>query len=106
MIPLSAITAWSNISPWANPHFVEQDLTICRVLTELFNDNLLAAKLAFRGGTAIHKLFLSPQPRYSEDIDLVQVSPEPIGAVINRILLQEIYGVVCWTSAFCKTVLG
>ena len=26
--------------------------------------------LAFRGGTAIHKLYLAPQPRYSEDIYL------------------------------------
>ena len=85
MIPLSAITSWSNTFPWANPHFVEQDLVLCRVLTELFNDSLLASKLAFRGGTAIHKLYLSPQPRYSEDIDLVQLNPEPIGEVLTEI---------------------
>jgi len=29
--------------------------------------------LAFRGGTALHKLYLSLQPRYSEDIDLVTI---------------------------------
>ena len=85
MIPLAAITAWSSTFPWADPHFVEQDLVLCRVLTELFNDNLLASKLAFRGGTAIHKLYLTPQPRYSEDIDLVQLISEPIGAVLSRI---------------------
>ena len=40
---------------------------------------------AFRGGTALHKLFLSPQPRYSEDIDLVQVKAEPIKETYDRI---------------------
>ena len=85
MIPLADITAWSNTSPWGNQHYIEQDLVLCRILTELFNDNLLASKLAFRGGTAIHKLYLLPQPRYSEDIDLVQLTPEPIGEVINGI---------------------
>ena len=85
MIPLAAITAWSNTFPWVNPHFVEQDLVLCRVLVELFNDDLIASKIAFRGGTAIHKLHHSIQPRYSEDIDLVQLKPEPIGEVLNRI---------------------
>ena len=85
MIPAASITSWSNTFPWSNPHFIEQDLVLCRVLTELFSDSLLASKLAFRGGTAIHKLYLSPQPRYSEDIDLVQLTPEPIGAVLSRI---------------------
>ena len=85
MIPIAAITAWSNTFPWTNPHFIEQDLVLCRVLINLFNDSLVASKLAFRGGTAIHKLFLSPQARYSEDIDLVQLNPEPIGIVLNRI---------------------
>jgi predicted nucleotidyltransferase component of viral defense system len=85
MIPLAAITEWSNVSPWTNTHFVEQDLLICRVLTDLFNDKTLAEKLAFRGGTALHKLYLHPQQRYSEDIDFVQTNPEPIGFVLNRI---------------------
>jgi len=84
MIPFADITAWSNTSPWGNPHFVEQDLVLCRILTELFNDNLLTAKLALRGGTAIHKLYLFPQPRYSEDLDFVQLTTEPIGEVLNR----------------------
>jgi predicted nucleotidyltransferase component of viral defense system len=85
MIPLAAITAWSNEAPWTDLHFVEQDLLICRVLTELFNDTLLADRLAFRGGTSIHKMYFSPQQRYSEDIDLVQINPEPIGTVLDRI---------------------
>ena len=37
--------------------------------------------LAFRGGTALYKLHLTPPARYSEDIDLVQVAAGPIGGV-------------------------
>jgi predicted nucleotidyltransferase component of viral defense system len=85
MIPLAAITAWSNTAPWIDRHFVEQDLVLCRALIELFNDGFLAGNLAFRGGTAIHKLYLSPQVRYSEDIDFVQTEPRPIGETLNRI---------------------
>lgn len=36
----------------------------------------------------MHKLYLKPAPRYSEDIDLVQVIPGPIGPIIDR--LKEI----------------
>ena len=40
--------------------------------------------LAFRGGTALHKLYLKPQMRYSEDIDLVQINYEPINPILKR----------------------
>ncbi len=53
---------------------LSQDLVICRALVEIFSDKFLADRLAFRGGTALHKLYLEPQPRYSEDIDLVQIT--------------------------------
>jgi predicted nucleotidyltransferase component of viral defense system len=45
----------------------------------------LKGKIAFRGGTAIHKLLFSKPFRYSEDIDLVQVQSEPIGATVDAI---------------------
>lgn len=45
----------------------------------------MASHLAFRGGTALHKLYLSPQPRYSEDIDLVQIKAEPIKETYDHI---------------------
>ena len=35
------------------------------------------------GGTAIHKLLLSHPLRYSEDIDLVQMEPGPIGKTVD-----------------------
>lgn len=85
MIPKIAITAWRNHVPWPEYDQVEQDLIICRALVELFNDDFLSDHLAFRGGTALHKLYMSPQPRYSEDIDLVQIKAEPIKETIMRI---------------------
>ena len=41
--------------------------------------------MAFRGGTALNKLFFNPPSRYSEDIDLVQITPEPIGHTLDLI---------------------
>ena len=78
MIPEFAINEWSTIAPWREKEQVEQDLLICRALVEIYNDEYLASRLAFRGGTALHKLYMHPQPRYSEDIDLVQINAEPI----------------------------
>ena len=40
----------------------------------------------------MHKLYLSPQPRYSEDIDLVQIAPGPIKPIMYR--LGEVLAVV------------
>jgi predicted nucleotidyltransferase component of viral defense system len=64
---------------------VEQDLIICRALCDLFNASDLKDKIAFRGGTAIHKLLFEHPLRYSEDIDLVQTRAEPIGATVDAI---------------------
>ena len=76
MIPVSYITEWSEIAPWPQNRQVEQDLIICRALCAIYSNQFLSEHLAFRGGTALGKLYLKPQPRYSEDIDLVQVNPE------------------------------
>jgi predicted nucleotidyltransferase component of viral defense system len=85
MIPELAITQWRGVVSWSDVEQVEQDLIICRALVAIFNDEFLAERLAFRGGTALHKLYLSPQPRYSEDIDLVQINSEPIKPTIDRL---------------------
>jgi len=85
MIPQAYITEWSNNVPWQSNEQVEQDLVICRALVEIFKDDFLANSLAFRGGTALHKLYLKPQPRYSEDIDLVQIKTGSIGKIIDHI---------------------
>lgn len=88
MIPQSYITAWRKQAPWQENYQVEQDLIIQRALIALFNDEFIKERLAFRGGTALHKLYLAPASRYSEDIDLVQVKAEPFGPIIDRIREQ------------------
>lgn len=85
MIPQRYITEWKTQAPWPNDAQVEQDLIIARALVELFSDDLLRNSLAFRGGTALHKLYLYPQARYSEDIDLVQINSEPINPILKQI---------------------
>lgn len=85
MIPQAYITEWAESVPWKFNEQVEQDLVISRVLVEIFSDEFLSERLAFRGGTALHKLYLKPQPRYSEDIDLVQIKAEPFGPIIDKI---------------------
>lgn len=85
MIARAHITAWRAKAPWATDAQVEQDLVLCRALVEIFSDDLLAREVAFRGGTALHKLHLNSPGRYSEDIDLVQVNAGPIGAVMDAI---------------------
>ncbi|GHT58905.1 hypothetical protein AGMMS50239_04370 [Bacteroidia bacterium] len=84
-IPESAIIEWRDIVPWSEDAQVEQDLIICRALTAIYQDEFLSKRLAFRGGTALHKLYLSPQARYSEDIDVVQIIAEPIKPTIDRL---------------------
>jgi hypothetical protein len=73
MIPIAQITQWRSIAPWPDDMQVEQDLILSRILIEIFSDPFLNRELAFRGGTALHKLFFSPAARYSEDIDLVRI---------------------------------
>jgi len=85
MIPRDYITEWRANAPWVQDFQVEQDLIICRALVEIFSNELLAASLAFRGGTALYKLYLKPAARYSEDIDLVQVNAEPAGPVMGAL---------------------
>lgn len=85
MIPEYYIQEWKENAPWTEPYMVEQDLIICRALIAIFSDEFLASQLAFRGGTALHKLYLSPQSRYSEDIDLVQINPGPIKPIMYRL---------------------
>ena len=85
MIPRSYIAEWQTHAPWRDDNQVEQDLIISRALVDIFRAEHVRKTLAFRGGTAIHKMFLSPAARYSEDIDLVQVVAGPIGKALDRI---------------------
>jgi predicted nucleotidyltransferase component of viral defense system len=85
MIPKPYIVAWRVRAPWSSDAYVEQDLILSRAIIEIFSDPFLRERLAFRGGTALQKVYLKEPVRYSEDIDLVQRHAEPIGPVINAI---------------------
>ena len=85
MIPRRYIEEWKEFAPWPENSQVEQDLVIERALVEIFSDPFLNENLAFRGGTALHKLFLKPQARYSEDIDLVQIKTGPIKPILVKL---------------------
>ncbi len=85
MIPRRYIEEWKEFAPWPENSQVEQDLVIERALVEIFSNPFLNENLAFRGGTALHKLFLKPQARYSEDIDLVQIKTGPIKPILVRL---------------------
>lgn len=85
MIANAYLNEWRQTVPWSDNKMVEQDLIISRLLVELFNHHKISDSLAFRGGTAIYKLFASYPVRYSEDIDLVQIKAEPIGDTVTAI---------------------
>lgn len=85
MIPRANIVAWRAEAPWSSDADVEHDLVMSRVLVEIFSDPFLSERLTFRGGTALYKLYFDDRYRFSEDIDLVQRNPEPIGDTLAAI---------------------
>ena len=88
MIPEAAITHWRNVVPWPQDAQVEQDLILSRALVEIFQGPIPPKGLLLRGGTALHKLFVKPPRRYSEDIDLVQTAEGPIGPLLDAIRVR------------------
>ncbi len=86
MIPEKILAKWrEKEAPWKFLQMVEHDLILTRVLVEIYKHPVIANNLAFRGGTALNKLYLSPPARFSEDIDLVQIKSEPIGETLDLI---------------------
>ena len=107
MIPRANITAWRRTAPWPDNAQVEQDLVLSRALVELFGRPGIADLAAFRGGTALHKLFFDPPGRYSEDIDLVQRDAGPIGPLVSevRAALDPWLGVPKWKAGHGRFTL-
>jgi len=85
LIPRANVTAWRYHTPWPTDAQVEQDLVLSRALVELYRNQSVAQTVAFRGGTALHKLFFTTPGRYSEDIDLVQIASGAIGPILDAI---------------------
>lgn len=71
MISPDALNAWRAAHPWGDDDQIEQDLIMTRVAIEIASHPELRDRLAWRGGTCLHKLFLSEPLRYSEDLDYV-----------------------------------
>jgi len=96
------VVHWRSVVPC--DHQVEHDLIISRTLIEIFSDAALGGAFAFRGGTALHKLLLPAPLRYSDDIDLVQVTPGPIGQFMKALRgrLDPILG----ESSFGRSPIG
>lgn len=85
MLPKAHIDQWKLYSPWRQDEFVEQDLILSRLLIELYSSKIISENLVFRGGTALHKLFLKIPYRYSEDLDFVQIKVGDIGTILTEI---------------------
>lgn len=85
MIPENILEGWRKNAPWPLLAQVEQDLVISRALVELYNNDYLKNKIAFRGGTALHKIILPKPLRYSEDIDLNRLETGAGGKIIDSV---------------------
>ncbi|MBO0355610.1 nucleotidyl transferase AbiEii/AbiGii toxin family protein [Muricauda ruestringensis] len=85
MIPRPYIVEWQEHAPWKSFDQIEQDLIISQTLVAIFSDDFLKENMTFRGCTALHKLYLNPAPRYSEDIDLVHIKRGPTKPIMRRL---------------------
>lgn len=85
MIEKFYLDDWRQFAPWPTLTQVEQDLIISKALVCLYQDPKIKNALAFRGGTALNKLFLDFPARYSEDLDFVQIPSEGIGESLDHI---------------------
>lgn len=85
MILEQYITEWSQQASWRSSKFIEQDLIVCNALVPIYSDTILVEHLVFRSCTALSRLSLKPQLKYSEDIDLVQVKANPIKKAISHL---------------------
>ena len=85
MIPEMIVEQWRANAQWPTLSMVEQDMVISRALIALYSEPKIKSTLAFRGGTALNKIFIQPPSRYSEDIDFVQIKSAPIGETIDSI---------------------
>jgi predicted nucleotidyltransferase component of viral defense system len=94
MIPEPIVLKWREVAGWQLDIQVEQDLVISRALVEIFNNDYLKSRIAFRGGTALHKLVFPKALRYSEDIDLNRLEKGSAKPIIDNVResLNEMLG--------------
>ncbi|MCY4174835.1 MAG: nucleotidyl transferase AbiEii/AbiGii toxin family protein [Acidimicrobiaceae bacterium] len=73
MIPLADHDHWRTVIPWSDPLEIEQDLVLARLMVDVAQHEALQGKLAFKGGTCLHKLWMPEPWRYSEDLDYTSI---------------------------------
>lgn len=83
---------------------IEQDLIISRVLVTLFRPEVAGSALAFRGGTALHRLHLRPPARKvtrgpsswpvcrAKRGEVEPAKPTPVGSAILNRLGRSVFG--------------
>lgn len=62
-----------------------RDLLLSKVILDLYADPFIQTNLAFRGGTALQKLYFELPYRYSDDLEFVQLNPGPIGVILDHV---------------------
>jgi predicted nucleotidyltransferase component of viral defense system len=72
VIAQAYLNEWTSQAPWPQQAQIGQDLVLSRLIVEIARHDLLGGELTFRGGTCLHKLHLSKQLRFSEDLDYVR----------------------------------
>jgi hypothetical protein len=100
VIPQANITAWRARAPWSDDAQVEQDLALTRAVVELFAEPRLAGRIAVRGGTALHKLFLHDKQTdagFLEEVGpllstSVQYDPAAAVAQVRQVLVEKLPG--------------
>lgn len=85
MIPQANIIEWRAVAPWLSDAQVEQDLVLTRAIIEIYSNPILKKQLAFRGGTALNKIYFNPPTRYSEDIDFIQINTSALGPILSAL---------------------
>ena len=85
MIPKYIVQQWKSNAPWQSESQVEHDLILTRALISLYQNSTIRENLAFRGGTALNKIFIDPPARYSEDLDFVLINDAPVGEILSAI---------------------
>ena len=85
MIPKYIVQQWKSRAPWQSESQVEHDLILTRALISLYQNPTIRENLAFRGGTALNKIYINPPARYSEDLDFVLINDVPVGETLSAI---------------------
>ena len=85
MIPQHEIDAAAQHRPGWDNQQVEQDIVLTRLMAEIANDKYLAEALVLKGGTCLHKLWLTEPWRYSKDLDYVRTEDTPMGDTFDAL---------------------